>query len=698
MKTKFLKIVVCALLFAPCVYSQQTSKPNIIFILGDDIGFTIPGVNGGLSFTTPNVDSMARHGINFTHCEASPLCSPSRFMLLTGKYNFRNYSNWGYLSYNEKTFGNLMHDAGYATGFFGKLQLQIANSTMRNWGFDKYTIFEITEDTIEYRHYKNPVLIDNGYRIPDSLTANKYGDDILTQKLFDFIDNNKHRPFFAYYPMALAHGPFSPTPDDSAFANWNTDRRDTAFYPSMIKYMDKKIGEILQWLRSKKLDKNTLVIFCGDNGTSARISFDGGDGGTDGEKGSTAEGGTHVPLIAYWPKHIKAGSVNDDLIDFTDFFTTFAEAAGVSKLKKYGVADGLSFYKRMLNKKDSLKEKLFMHYNQHPGSFTDTLERWVRNKTYKLYDISPSQKSNKFYNIQTDPAELNPLYDSVLTRKEIATKQKFRLVLDTTATWPDAPVVKNPLVTNIKNHSAVITATIISQGASALIERGSTYDDKHYPFLQYNRMIDDAVSTGSFSHTLTKLKPQKKYYYSLYGMNANAANSTSFATDSFYTISDPPTQQAKSFTADVSSSKLILKWKGVEFPEKDATECGYFLTYSKGNPLLSASPNGHTPEEIIIKGKIAFINSVQLPALPVDSIALVDLSPDSSYTFMLIPFTWDGINSSTYNYLTKDALTVTVKIPLFNFASNLPFTKPFNLFERLHVATNTTGFDFVKRK
>lgn len=259
MKNDRLLLVICALIVSTTSFTQkehefsaintnpgtQQLKPNIIFILGDDIGYYIPTVNGGQSYSTPNIDSMARHGMNFTHCEASPLCSPSRFMFLTGKYNFRNYSNWGYMSDTEKTIANAMHDAGYVTAIFGKLQLPYQYNTMQNWGWDRHIVFELTEDTMKYSRYKNPVLMNNGYRMPDSVTANKYCDDVLTQKLFKFIDSNKTKPFFIYYPMSIGHVPFSPTPDDSAFAAWDPDHRvsDTSFFPSMMKYMDKKIGK-----------------------------------------------------------------------------------------------------------------------------------------------------------------------------------------------------------------------------------------------------------------------------------------------------------------------------------------------------------------------------------------------------------------------------------------------------------------------
>ena len=147
--------------------------------------------------------------------------------------------------------------------------------------------------------------------------------------------------------MSLAHAPFSPTPNDTAFNNWdpNSNKSDTSFYHSMIEYMDIIVGKILDKLKTTGLDKNTIVIFSGDNGTPAEIFYNTDTlSDVEGQKASTNEEGTHVPLIAYWPSHITQGLVNDDLIDFTDFLPTFAQAANVKDLSKYGTLDGLSFY------------------------------------------------------------------------------------------------------------------------------------------------------------------------------------------------------------------------------------------------------------------------------------------------------------------------------------------------------------------
>lgn len=129
------------------ILSQAVTRPNIVLILGDDIGYEIPTVNGGQSYATPNIDLMARAGMRFTQCYASPLCSPSRFMFLTGKYNFRNYTTWGIMDQSQRTFANMLSDAGYDTYVAGKWQVDGDDQSVRTFGFNQsYTIFEQFED------------------------------------------------------------------------------------------------------------------------------------------------------------------------------------------------------------------------------------------------------------------------------------------------------------------------------------------------------------------------------------------------------------------------------------------------------------------------------------------------------------------------------------------------------------------------
>src|SRR3954453_22516432 len=195
-------LIVIALTIAQKNADAQSQRPNIIFILGDDIGFYTPTVNGGRSYNTPNLDTLARQGMNFWHCYSTPLCSPSRFMLLTGKYNFRNYTHWGVMDQSQRTIGNMFKDAGYKTACFGKWQLSGGEQSIRTFGFDNYCVFDATGNigddagsTFRGSRYKNPNIYTNGNYVADSLTANKYGEDIFTDSVLNFITRNKSEPF-----------------------------------------------------------------------------------------------------------------------------------------------------------------------------------------------------------------------------------------------------------------------------------------------------------------------------------------------------------------------------------------------------------------------------------------------------------------------------------------------------------------------
>jgi arylsulfatase A len=662
---KTIAIILIFLSYQSNINAQR--KPNVIFILADDVGYDILSVNGNKSYSTPHIDSMAHQGINFTHCEGSPLCSPSRFMLLTGKYNFRNYSNWGYMSDSEKTFGNVMQDAGYKTGFFGKLQLNFSYQTMAKWGFNKYTIFSIAEDSIPIRRYKNPTLIDNYGRIPDSLVQNQYCDDILTNRITNFIDSNRNNPFFVYYSMSEAHEPFSPTPADSAYANWDASKNKSnpAFFHSMIERMDYEVGMILNKLAATGLDKNTIVIFCGDNGTPVEIHYDTDSlTNVEGEKAHTKESGTHVPLIAYWPSKIKPGQKNDDLIDFTDFLPTFAQAANNHALSKYAPLDGVSFYSRMLGVEDTAKQQLFMHYNAYPGF--DDLKRWVRDKNYKLYD-SLNGAPLRFYNIVKDPKETNPLNDKKLTAQEKAIEKRFKYILDTMPTWPHAPVLSDPYAINIMPHSCTIGATIVNSGATNLIDRGSNIiQNKAYCVLGFGRAHDSTIALGSLSENREGLFSQSLYYFSIYAMNGNVSHSTGYARGKFYTLSEAPITQPSYFKACVDSSSILLNWDRAEFPSQGAVLRGYAVFYSTSNIQLIDNPNGVNPSKITKNGTLLYIDSNRL-ANKLDTFFHVStLAKNTNYHFLLVPYTWNGTTDSTCNYLTAGALNTTV-----NFSSNL---------------------------
>ena len=438
----FFTALVCSFLFSctktadlksienkPVISDAVTSnKPNIILILGDDIGVDVPTSYGGQSYETPNIDMMAQLGMKFTQCHSSPLCSPSRVCIMTGKYNFRNYSEWGVMDPNDHTFGNLLQKAGYATYVAGKWQLDGGDAGIHGFGFDNYALWNPIKDGVRVgSHYKDPTVYTHAQFLPKSLTKGKYGDDIFTDSCLNFIDQNKDKNFFLYFPITLCHDPFCPTPDDPEFATWDSkgNPSDTSFFPSMIKYMDKKIGQIIQRLKDDSIYDNTMVIFVGDNGTPNDIwSWYNGEL-VQGGKSLTKEAGTHVPMTILWPKRIAPGQVNDNLVDFTDFLGTFADAARTKIPASFGTVDTHSFFNQLVGLNYTPRDWIFDHYQPNTNKGNDILVRWVQDHTYKLYD-----SVGTFYNIAVDPDEKHPIKKRNMTDYEKQRKKEFQSVLD----------------------------------------------------------------------------------------------------------------------------------------------------------------------------------------------------------------------------------------------------------------------------
>ena len=234
---------------------SEDRKQNIILILADDLGYECLGSYGGKSYKTPRLDEMAERGVRFTHAYSLPLCTPTRMALMTGQYNFRNWEAFGVMAPNEKTFGHYMQDAGYKTCITGKWQLWSYNPSdfEPEWrgkgklpeeaGFDEHFLWHVGHTEDKGSRYADPVIMDNGEPFEDAEGA--YGPDLFTGYLLDFASRHKDEPFFIYYPMALTHGPFTPTPDSEG---WEVDRHknDPSNFGDMVEYTDKLIGYILE--------------------------------------------------------------------------------------------------------------------------------------------------------------------------------------------------------------------------------------------------------------------------------------------------------------------------------------------------------------------------------------------------------------------------------------------------------------------
>ncbi len=411
--------------------AKATTLPNVIFILADDIGYEIPGCDGGQSYNTPNINSLARNGTLYTHCYAMPMCSPSRIELMTGKYNFRNYHIWGILDTTQRTIGNIMKKAGYATCVAGKWQLDGGASSASKFGFDTHCLFLpffTVDETTENRYrYKNPHIYQNGAYLPDSVTNGKYADDIFTNFICNFIDSNRQHPFFVYYPLSLCHQPFSPPPANPDYASWDplADGSEKKYFPDMVEYMDEKIGQIINKVFSDRIASNTIIIFSGDNGSPHEISSLWDGISIQGGKGSTNIYGIHVPLlITQYAQGSRRGTIADPLIDFSDFLPTLASIARTKVPAAYGTIDGVSFYKSITGATDSIRSSVFFHWQD--TSFL-AYYRWAQNATYKQYDTT---NHNRFFNFATDPLEQSPIPPGKQTPQEKTISQQLKNVLN----------------------------------------------------------------------------------------------------------------------------------------------------------------------------------------------------------------------------------------------------------------------------
>ena len=426
--------------------STNAAPPNIILILADDIGYEIPTYTGGQSYSTPNLDYIAAHGVQFTEAHTSPLCSPSRTMLLTGKYNFRNYTTWGTLDTSNHMIANLLKKKGYTTCMAGKWQFDGGDASIRAFGFDRYLVtnpfnVDFAEDGA-LKFYKDPQIYEKGAYWPDSKTKGKYGDDIIRDYMFNYIDSvtalPTRKPFFIYWATNLVHEPFCPTPDDPQFASWNSNKKkspgDSVYFPSMVKYEDKLVGQLLNKLKDDKITGRTLILWLGDNGTTADIHSVWNGQVVGGAKSSTTEAGTHVPMVAYMPGRIQTHATDTSLVSLVDFINTIGDAAGVTIPKNYGTMDGISFYNQMFGDYSSVRPWLFCHFVGAGKNETNPLylRRWIQDHTYKQYDSVPNPGfSKKFYNIVADPSEDHPIANKNMTPQQKQLSNQYLKTMST---------------------------------------------------------------------------------------------------------------------------------------------------------------------------------------------------------------------------------------------------------------------------
>ena len=441
--------------------SEAAKRPNVIFILADDLGYGDIGAYGQTMIKTPFLDKMADEGMVFTqHYAGSTVCAPSRSALLTGQHTghtrIRGNATATLLP-NDTTLAELMKGAGYRTALIGKWGLGDAGSPgiPTRQGFDYF--YGFLNQVHAHNHYPDYLWenesrdsLDNKVElVPESnaksiggiATERKiYAQDKFTEKALGFIATNKDNPFFLYLAFTLPHANNEASywkrsgmevPDQGIYKDqsWPEPQKEHA---AMISYLDKQVGIIFNELKKHGLDENTLIIFTSDNGPHdegmARHEFFNSNGPLRGLKRDMYEGGIRVPFIARWTGTIKAGTRSDHVSAFWDVMPTLCELAGIPAPKQI---DGISFLPSLKGIDSQKKhEYLYWEFFEQGGKQAVRMENW---KCIKLNVNDPSKEETLLFDIGKDIEEKN----NIAKENPDAVKRALQIMSDAHVYSPD---------------------------------------------------------------------------------------------------------------------------------------------------------------------------------------------------------------------------------------------------------------------
>lgn len=437
-------------LLASTTVLHAADRPNVVFILLDNVGREWFGCYGSAENCTPNIDRIAQSGVRFANCYTTTVCGPSRVELLTGRYPGRTgwylhhdaalYSGGGFDPKREVTIARVLRDAGYATGIAGKWQvnnLYDEHDAITQHGFQEQLVWPgsidrdkadaafnksfqeaitgrdatfLTEATrkIESRYW-DAVLLRNGKR---ERHEGKFGPDLMQQFAFEFLERHRSKPFFLYYPMLLTHGQSAAEP-----VVFTPDNRDAppadehAKFAGMLRYADKLVGRFFAELDRLGLRENTIVFVASDNGTEKTLSAAANGRVVQGGLYQINEAGGNVPLMVNCPAMISGGRTAV-LSDFTDILPTICDLTHTPK-PKHVKLDGQSFARFLYGNGDAPRTWIFNEYGP---------DRVARDERFKLTN------KGQLFDIEHDPDEKQPL--STLDADASAAQVKLKAVLD----------------------------------------------------------------------------------------------------------------------------------------------------------------------------------------------------------------------------------------------------------------------------
>jgi len=418
--------------------AKHRKKPNIVYLLADDLGYAELGCYGQKKIKTPHIDKLAAEGMKFTqHYSGNPVCAPSRCALMTGLHTGHTQvrgnkqmggkegwvlgstigGQWP-LEAGTVTIAGILKDAGYTTGAFGKWGLGLVGTTgdPNKQGFDHFYGYICQRQAHTY--YPNHLWRDGEVEWIDANKDGKeqvYSHDLIAQEALKFIRTNKDRPFFLYVPFTIPHVALQ-VPEDSLAeyrGKWpdppykgdkgyfaHPDPR--ACYAGMVTRMDKDVGRIMSLLKELALDDNTLVIFTSDNGPT----FNGGSDSAffesakplRGLKASVYEGGIRVPYIARWPGRIKAAGTSNHISAFWDFLPTCCELIGEDLPQDI---DGISMLPTLFGRDEDQRKHKYLYWELRG-------QQAIRMGKWKALRLKPGRKI-ELYDLDSDIAESKDL-------------------------------------------------------------------------------------------------------------------------------------------------------------------------------------------------------------------------------------------------------------------------------------------------
>ncbi len=444
MKRLLLSLAVIAL--ALPIGALSADRPNIVYILADDLGWGDLSLYGQSHFETPNIDRIGAEGIQFMHhYSGSTVCAPSRSSLMTGLHTGRTPIRGNFeirpegqmpLPAESLTVAEILQENGYATGAFGKWGLGFPGSEgdPTNQGFDVfygYNCQRIAHNYYPYHLWSNrEKVVLEGNLLHDGKHEGVYAPDVIQEQTIDFIKDNKDRPFFLFVPHVIPHAElFAPdrymarfrgkllpelhyegVDDGPNFRNgpYGSQPESHAAFAAMVTMLDDHVGQILDTLKALDIEKNTLVIFTSDNGAhkegGADPDYFNSNGPFRGYKRDLYDGGIRVPMLARWPGKIAPGGTTDHLSAFWDFLPTVCELTGIEAPEGL---DGISFAPSLLGAGTQAEHShLFWAFYERGGRIA------VRKGDWKLvkYDLDEDPNAAwELYDLANDVGETRDL-------------------------------------------------------------------------------------------------------------------------------------------------------------------------------------------------------------------------------------------------------------------------------------------------